>query len=208
MEHYPEGQIPCRLHGSEGTEGIGSLDGVNAGDPQSVGHDLGIAHGAEQAVRTWSRKGRRHQVDGPFKQEAGGLAVGIANDDPAKWIGGVPVDPGDGQGSGVDPRRVDIEAVQEDWAGMERIELAPVWRRIPFVGIESLAQDPALFGDPGCDPGQHLRLVPDACQLHPPPVQRPGREMGMAVYKARGDQGPRQFIPGDRAGHLPSQFGG
>jgi len=180
---------------------------VDTGDPQPVSHHLGIANGPERPLRTRSRQRRGHQIHGPLEEQAGGITIGIAHDDPAEGIRGRAVDPGECQGGGIDPGRMDIEAVQEDRAGVQGIQLAPFRRSIPVVGIESLAQDPSLLRHAGGDLGQHLGPVPDASQLDPPPVQRPGSKVGVAVYKAGGDKGARQVVPGYRTGDPPGEFG-
>jgi hypothetical protein len=88
---------------------------------------LSLPDGGKQVLGRWLGEVRRHQLDRPLQQEAGGISVAIPDDLAAVRIGRVPGDSRHQQGGAVDPGRVNVEGVQVDGQGLDPVQ-APALR--------------------------------------------------------------------------------
>ena len=91
---------------------------------------------------------------------------------------------------------------------MNRIERKTLGRDRPAVGVPPLPDDPSLHRRRGGyrreDGFARLR----SRELHPPSVERPQCEMGVAIHEARCDERGRQIVRWCARWHLAGQSGG
>src|SRR5262245_14816180 len=109
MEQHPQAERVLSLECSKGSEdGIG-FDVVDARDAEAVRLSLTLAQGGGEHVIWRDRQGWKRQLYSPLEQQAGRLAVGVANNSPAEGVRRPTVYTRCVERSAVKPGRVYIE---------------------------------------------------------------------------------------------------
>ena len=208
MKHHPQGQVARDLQALERSQRRLVFHIVNAGHAQPVRLRLRVPKRRIEECRRRDRQVRQHQLDGTLQEKAGRLARCVPENAAAGWVRSVPGDSGSREGRAVDPGRVDVERVQVDRSGLHRVERRAVRRLLPAIGIPTLADHPALQGCHAGDPVEGGLAALRARQPHPPPAQRPKREMGVAIHEARSHQRIWEIVDRGSSRHPPRELGG